>query len=82
VPRGASPALLRFPESNRIVAQPNDRVERQLVVRLVALAREARSVPPETRAAEILVAAHPALCHNANVGGLALALGLRELYCE
>ena len=80
VPREASPALLLFPESDAIVARPNDRVERQLVVRLVALAREARSVPPETRADQILVAAHAALFHNANLGGL--ALGLRELDCE
>lgn len=80
VPREASPALLLFPESDAIVQRPNDRVERQLVVRLVALARETGTVRPETRADQILVAAHAALFQNANLGGL--ALGLRELDCE
>jgi hypothetical protein len=80
VPCGASPALLLFPESDAIVARPNDWVERQLVVRLVALAREARSTSPEALADQILVAAHAALVHNANLGGL--ALGLREPDCE
>ena len=80
VPREASPALLLFPESDTLVERPNDRVERQLVVRLVALARETGAVPPETRADEVLVAAHAALFLNANLGGL--ALGLRELDCE
>ena len=80
VPREASPALLVFPEADTIVARPNDRVERQLIVRVVALARDARTVLPETRADEILVAAHAALFHNANLGGLALEL--RELDCE
>ena len=79
VPREASPALLVFPEADTIVARPNDRVERQLIVRVVALARDARTVLPETRADEILVAAHAALFHNANLGGLALEL--RELDC-
>lgn len=80
VPREASPALLVFPESDTIVERPNDRVERQLVVRLVALAREAGAVPPEALADQILVAAHAALFSNANFNGL--ALGLKELDCE
>jgi hypothetical protein len=80
VPREASPALLLFPESDTIVQRPNDRVERQLVVRLVALARESGSVPPEALADQILVVAHAALFHNVNLGGL--ALGIRELDCE
>lgn len=77
VPREASPALLVFPESDTIVERPNDRVERQLVVRLVALARETGAGPPEALADQILVAAHAALFAHANLGGL--ALGLREL---
>ena len=77
VPREASPALLLFPESDTIVERPNDRVERQLVVRLVALARETGAGPPEALADRILVAAHAALFAHANFGGL--ALGLREL---
>jgi len=80
VPREASPALLLLPESDTIVQRPNDRVERQLVVRLVALARETRAGSPEALADQILVAAHAALFVQANLGGL--ALGLRELDCE
>ena len=80
VPREASPALLLFPESDTIVERPNDRVERQLIVRLVALARETGAGPPEALADQILVAAHVALFADANLGGL--ALGLRELDCE
>ena len=80
VPREASPALLVFPESDAIVERPNDRVGRQLVIRLVALARETSAGPPEALADRILVAAHAALFRNANLGGL--ALGLRELDCE
>ena len=77
VPREASPALLLFPESDTIVERPNDRVERQLVVRLVPLARETGAGPPEALADQILVAAHSALFAHANFGGF--ALGLREL---
>ena len=80
VPREASPALLLFPESDAIVERPNDRVRRQLVIRLVALARETGAGPPEALADRILVAAHAALFAHANLGGL--ALGLRELDCE
>jgi len=40
VTREQSPALLVFPESDAITQRPNDRVERHLVVRLVAVARE------------------------------------------
>jgi hypothetical protein len=80
VTREASPALLVFPESDTIVERPNDRVERQLIVRLVALAREAGAMPPEALADQLLVAAHAALFSNANFNGL--ALGLKELDCE
>lgn len=80
VPREASPALLLFPESDTIVERPNDRVERQLIVRLVALARETGAGSPEALADQMLVAAHAALFADANLGGL--ALGLRELDCE
>jgi len=80
VTREASPALLLFPESESITARPNDRIERQLVVRLVALAREGGAPSPEALADELLVAAHAALFADANVGGL--ALGVQELDCE
>jgi hypothetical protein len=84
IPREQSPALLVFPESDAITQRPNDRVERQLVVRVVALARETGGEAPETIADRLLVAAHAALLNgvnnNANLGGL--CLGIKELDCE
>jgi hypothetical protein len=47
VTREESPALLLFPESDTISLRSNDRVERQLVVRLVALARESGGEAPK-----------------------------------
>jgi len=80
VPREQSPALLMFPESDANSQRPNDRVERQLVVRLVALARETGSDIPEVIADRLLVAAHAALFSNPGLGGL--CLGIKELECE
>lgn len=78
--RDQSPVLLLFPESDGLVRQANDRVERQLVVRLVALARESGGEAPEATADRLLVAAHTALFADPNLGGL--CLGIRELDCE
>ena len=50
---------------------------RQLVIRLVALAR---GDDAETVADALLVAAHAALFADTNLGGL--CLGIRELDCE
>lgn len=80
ITREQSPALLVFPESDAITQRPNDRVERQLVVRVVALAREGGGETPEAIADRLLVAAHAALFGNANLDGL--CLGIRELDCE
>ena len=80
VPREASPALLLFPESESILERPNDRVERALVLRIVALVREGGSQTPEALADELVVAAHAALFANANLDGF--ALGVKELDCE
>lgn len=80
IPREQSPALLVFPESDTITQRPNDRVERQLVVRVVALAREAGSDAPELIADRLLVAVHAALFANTNLGGL--CMGISELDCE
>lgn len=77
VPREASPALLLFPESDAIVERPNDRVERALSVRIVALARGDAAFADADR---LLVAAHAALMAAPSLGGLALAL--REIDCE
>ena len=80
ITREQSPALLVFPESDAISQRPNDRVERQLVFRVVALARETGSDTPEVIADRLLVAAHAALFGNVNLGGLCLGIG--ELDCE
>ena len=69
-----------FPESDAISERANDRVERELIVRLVALARAIRPMAPETEADDLLVGAHAALLADANLGGLALGIkrtGLR-----
>jgi hypothetical protein len=84
IPREQSPALLVLPESDAITQRPNDRVERQLVVRVVALARETGGEAPEAIADRLLVAAHAALLggvnNNSNLGSL--CLGIKELDCE
>lgn len=80
ITREQSPALLVFPESDVITQRPNDRVERQLIVRLVALARETGSDTPEAIADRLLVAAHAALLANVNLGGL--CIGIHEVDCE
>ncbi|MGH7343277.1 MAG: hypothetical protein ACREK4_00060 [Candidatus Rokuibacteriota bacterium] len=77
ITREQSPALLVFPESDAIAERPNDRVERRLVVRIVALARGDDGA---TTADALLVAAHAALFADPNLGGL--CLGIRELDCE
>lgn len=74
VTRESSPALLLFPESETISERANDRVERQLVIRLVALARASPNEAAETVADRLLVAAHRALFADANLGGLCLSL--------
>ena len=78
--RDASPALLLFPEAESIAQRANDRIERHLVVRLVALARETEAETAEAIADRLQVAAHAALFVDANFGGL--CLGLQELDCD
>ena len=80
IPREQSPALAMFPESDSIRQRPNDRVEHELVIRVVAVARATATDPPETQADRLLVAAHRALMVDVSLGGL--ALGLRELDTE
>lgn len=80
VTREQCPALLLFPESDTIVQRANDRVERQLVVRLVALARETVGETPEAIADRLLVSAHAALFSDVNLGSL--CLGLQEMGSE
>ncbi|MBV6795026.1 hypothetical protein [Xanthomonas euvesicatoria] len=80
ISREQCPALVVFPESESITERANDRVTRELTVRLVALARAVPPAVPDTEADRLLVAAHAALLADGNLGGL--ALGIRELDCE
>ena len=80
ISREQCPALVVFPESDAITERANDRVTRELTVRIVALARAVPPVAPETEADQLLTAAHAALLADLNLGGL--ALGIREQECE
>ena len=80
IAREQCPALVVFPEGEAITERANDRVTRELTVRLVALARAVPPLAPETEADRLLTAAHAALMADTNLGGL--ALGIRELECE
>ena len=78
VTREQSPAILIFAESDAVSPRINDRVERQLVLRVVAIAREKEGIAPETIADALLVASHAAVFANASLNGL----GVKELDCE
>ena len=80
ISRELCPALVVFPEAEQITERANDRVTRELTVRLVALARAVPPAIPETEADRLLTAAHAALMADGNLGGL--ALGIREQECE
>ena len=78
--REQCPALVVFPESESITERANDRVTRELTVRVVALARAVPPAIPETEADRLLTAAHAALMADGTLGGL--ALGIREQECD
>ena len=80
VTREQSPAILISPEADAASPRINDRVERQLVLRIVAIAREKDSIAPESIADALLVGSHAAVFANANLNGL--CLGVKELDCE
>ena len=77
LPREQSPALLLFPESDAITERANDRVTRELTVRLTAIARGDEGAVVADR---LLVVAHRALFADVNFGGL--SIGLKELDAE
>jgi len=77
LPREQSPALLLFPENDAITERANDRVTRELTVRLTALARGDDGA---AAADQLLVVAHRALFADVKLGGL--VLGLKELDTE
>ncbi len=80
IAREQCPALVVHPEADAIVSRANDRVTRELTVRVTALARAVPPTAPETAADALLTAAHAALMTDVNLGGL--ALGIHELDCE
>ena len=80
ITREQCPALVVFPESESITERANDRVTREVTIRMVALARAVPPASAETDADRLLTAAHAFLMADANLGGL--ALGIREQECE
>jgi hypothetical protein len=76
ITRDESPALVVFPEADAITERANDRVTRQLTIRLVALARAVPPAIPESEADRLLTVAHAALMRDGTLGDL--ALGIRE----
>lgn len=78
--RDQCPALVVFPESETITERANDRVTRELTLRIVALARAVPPASPQTQADQLIAAAHAALLVDVGLGGL--ALGIREQECE
>ena len=77
--RAKLPALIIFPESES-VHRVNDRAERELILRIVALAVGTLTETPEPIADRLLVAAHGALLADVNLGGL--TLNLDETDCD
>jgi hypothetical protein len=69
--RDQCPALVLHPESEAVAARANDRANRELTLRLVAITR---AVPPASPQA------HAALMSDVTLGGLALSV--RELDTE
>lgn len=78
--RESSPALLIFPEAESIAQRVNDRIERHLTVRVVALARATEVEAAESIADRLQVAVHAALFSDPGFGGICLAL--QELDCD
>jgi hypothetical protein len=77
LPREASPALLLFIESDAVLAHANDRVERALTLKLVALARGDLAFED---ADQLIVIAHAALMSDPVLASL--SHGVRELDAE
>ena len=80
IEREHCPALVLFPEADQITERANDRVTRELTVRITALARAIPPLVAETEADGLLTAAHAAVMLDVNLAGL--ALGVREIDAE
>lgn len=77
--RAQLPALLVFPESEA-VRRINDRTERELVIRVVALAAGSATERPEPAVDRLMTAAHASLLADVTLVGL--ALGMEETDTE
>ena len=77
--RAQLPALLVFPESEA-VRRINDRTERELVIRVVALATGSATDGPEPAVDRLMTAAHASLLADVTLVGL--ALGMEETDTE
>jgi hypothetical protein len=80
IAREQCPALVLFPENEAVVERANDRVTRELSLRITALTRAVPPASPETQSDLLIVAAHAALMADVTLGGL--ALGLKEIETE
>lgn len=72
IPREGTPAIVVAVESDAPVKRANDRMERDLVVRLTALARD--PVDGFAVADDLICRAHAALMADPTLGGLSLAM--------
>lgn len=80
--RDQCPALVLFPESETVTERCNDRVTRELTLRMVALARTVPPIAPETEADKLLTAAHAALTSDSSLTALVLAIREYEVEWE
>lgn len=78
IPREHTPAVVVTVESDAPVKRANDRMERELVARITALARD--SVDGHAVADDLIGRAHAALFAEITLGGL--ALGIAELEAD
>ena len=76
IPREKTPALVVTVESDTPVKRANDRMERELVVRLVALARD--PVDGFAVADDLVCRAHAALMNDPTLGELSLGIAEME----
>lgn len=76
IPRERTPAVILTVESDNPAKRANDRMERELVVRLTALARDA--VDGFAVADDLVCRAHAALMNEPTLGGLSLGIAEME----
>ena len=76
IPRDRTPAMVVTVESDAPVKRANDRMERELVVRLVALARD--PVDGFAVADDLVCRAHAALMNDPTLGELSLGIAEME----